>query len=405
MWHLAAVLVFALWQAPDYASEGLKALDGKNYEAAVQLFTKATDADPKDYAAHFNLGLAYSLLNKNAEAIEEYRRTLAIKPDLYEAELNLGIVLLEQKQPGDAIGQLLDAVARKPAEFRPNFYLAEAYLAAGDPGRAEEAYKKAGELNPKSAAVQLGLGRTRARQDRLTEGAANFRQAAELDPDYKDALLELATLYEKSGQTPEAIEIYKQFPDNVAVRERLGELLIEAGKPAEAVPHLEWAVAKSPTSANRLALATAYRRSGALAKAAPLLRQAAADEPRNADLIMTYGRALRDLRNFQGAADQFSRVTQMTPGSVEAWNELAAMLTSLEDYPQALAALDRVRTLGAEIAGNYYLRAIILDKTRQIKPAIESYQQFLAASQGRNPNDEFIARQRVRILQDGLKRQ
>ncbi len=206
MWHLAAVLVFALWQAPDYASEGLKALDGKNYEAAAQLFAKAIEADPKDYAAHFNLGLAYSLLNKNAEAIEEYRRTLVIKPDLYEAELNLGILLLEQKQPGDAIWQLLDAVARKPAEFRPNFYLAEAYLAAGNPGRAEEAYKKAGELNPKSAAVQLGLGRSRARQDRLAEGAANFRQAAELDPDYKDALLELATLYEKSGRTPEAIE-------------------------------------------------------------------------------------------------------------------------------------------------------------------------------------------------------
>jgi len=36
--------------------------------------------------------------------------------------------------------------------------------------------------------------------------------------------------------------------------------LLETGNPAEAIPHLEWAVAKSPTDANRLALAQAYRK-------------------------------------------------------------------------------------------------------------------------------------------------
>ncbi len=101
---------------------------------------------------------------------------------------------------------------------------------------------------------------------------------------------------------------------------------------------------------------------------------------------------------------QFARAAQLKPDFVQAWNELAAMLTSLEQYPQALAALDRVQALGAEIPGNHYLRALILDRTHQLKPAIESYEKFLAASQGENPNEEFIARQRVRILQNELKR-
>ena len=35
-------------------------------------------------------------------------------------------------------------------------------------------------------------------------------------------------------------------------------LLLESGQPADAIPHLETAVAKSPTEANRAALATAY---------------------------------------------------------------------------------------------------------------------------------------------------
>ena len=39
-------------------------------------------------------------------------------------------------------------------------------------------------------------------------------------------------------------------------------------------------------------------------------------------------------------AREFSRVVQARPESVEGWNELCAMLVSLEDFPHALAALE-----------------------------------------------------------------
>src|SRR6476620_9490870 len=99
MWALAGFLLF--FQA-DYTSEGMKALEEGRYQAAVSAFSKATAADPKDYFAHFNLAMAYTLLNQDTEAVSAYRRTLEIKPGLYEAELNAGIVLLRQKNPVDA---------------------------------------------------------------------------------------------------------------------------------------------------------------------------------------------------------------------------------------------------------------------------------------------------------------
>jgi hypothetical protein len=40
-----------------------------------------------------------------------------------------------------------------------------------------------------------------------------------------------------------------------------------------------------------------------------------------------------------------------------------------------------------------------LDKLHQIKPAKDAYQRFLVLSQGKNPDQEFQARQRARILQ------
>jgi tetratricopeptide (TPR) repeat protein len=114
---------------------------------------------------------------------------------------------------------------------------------------------------------------------------------------------------------------------------------------------------------------------------------------------MRYGRDLRDVRQFLPAAEQFAAAAKLKPDSREAWNELAAMLNSAEQYPEALAALDRVHALGQEIPGDYYLRAIILDRLKQYQPARDAYQKFLDTSGGKNPNEEFKARQRIRIIE------
>ena len=143
---------------------------------------------------------------------------------------------------------------------------------------------------------------------------------------------------------------------------------------------------------------------GKLAEAVPLLEQSLAADPRNAQLRMTYGRVLRDLKQYPAAAAEFYRLTQAQPDSVEPWGELASMLILLQDYPRALDALDRLKSLGAEVPGHYYLRAIILDRTKQRRPALENYQRFLALSQGKSPEEEFKARQRVRILQKEINR-
>jgi tetratricopeptide (TPR) repeat protein len=403
MWGTALVAVL-LMQAVDYNAEGWKALESKDYAAAVQLFAKAVEANPKDYAALFNLALSYSLSGKEAEAIPVYRKVLELKPGLYEAELNLGILLLKQNKPDEAATLLQAAATSQPMEFRPVFYLAEALFAGGRYSNAVEAFQRATERDPKSAEAQLGLARSLAKQKKLDEAAQYFRKAAALDGTYKDALLELAALYEQAGRPQEAIALYTQFPNDVGAREHLGELLLEAQRPAEAVPHLEWAVGKSPTTANRLALATAYLKANQPEKGLSLLAGVVKDEPNNNELRLLYGRELRDQKKYAAAAAEFAKVTEAAPALSEAWSELAAMLILLENYPSALAALDHVRALGAEKAGHVFYRAVVLDKLHQTKLALESYEKFLAISQGKSPDHEFQARQRIRTLRRELER-
>ncbi len=46
----------------------------------------------------------------------------------------------------------------------------------------------------------------------------------------------------------------------------------------------------------------------------------------------------------------------------------------------------------------------MLDAMNQPKAALESYRKFLAASNGAHPDEEFKARQRVRILEKAAGR-
>jgi len=434
--YMPCVLILAalLWQA-DPQAEGMRALEAQQYPAAVEAFRRAVAADEKNFAARFHLALAQSLAGDDAAAIEEYHKTLELKPGLYEAELNLGIVLLNQKQASkehaqngsavrsgnpcasgqiggadgdlcamEAVALLRAAAAAKPETFRPNYYYAEALLATSGWEAALRQFDIALRLDPKSAAAHSGMARALGALGRVDEAETHFRQAEKLDPAYRDGLLELASLREKAKNYDAAIAIYQEFLDQVGVRERLGQLYLETGRPAEAIPHLENAVKASPSSANLYALGTAYLRAKETQKAMAAFEQAIAAEPSNADLGLSYAGLLRDQKNFAAAAKQYWRITQLEPGSKAAWTGLATMLLSLENYAQALAAFDRLEALGDPSPGIYFFRALAHDHGKQYQPALENYQRFLSLSQDKYPDEEFKARQRIKVIQKELSK-
>lgn len=356
-------------QSPDLLDQGTRALDAKQYDRAVELFSKAASDDPKDYFAEFQLGLAYSLLGKDADAVPHYKAALTLKPDLAEAQLNLGLSLLRVKDPAGAQPYLESALAAKP-----------------------------------SATVESALGRSLERQGNLAAAEPHLRKAIAMDPTRRDDLLELASLYEAAKQRDQAIAIYREFPDRPQAQERLSALLSDEGHPAEAIAALEAAVAASPTDENRLALAQAYVNAHQLAKAEPIVAMLVDLEPRDRETRLFYGKILRDEKKFPAAATQFAILLESHPEVPEPWSELANVLILMQQYSRALDALDHVRELGAEKAGHVFYRAIALDHLGRKAEAIDSYHRFEAMSQGKLPDQEFEARQRARTLETELKR-
>jgi tetratricopeptide (TPR) repeat protein len=276
--------------------------------------------------------------------------------------------------------------------------LGKVLLGTDKPAAAEERFRAIIALDPKHAEAHLLLSRALSAQQKYADAAGPLARYTELTPSDTAAQMELAQTLEKAHKPAEAAAIYRRFPKDPAATERAGLLELDAGNAKASIEQLSQALQATPTPELRYALATALLRDGQVEKAAGVAEELVAQTPGNFDTRMFYGRLLRDQKKYPLAAAQFSAAVKLKPASLEAWNELTSMLLLLKNYPAALESLEKCKQLGGETAAYFWFRAIMQDALQDRKPALESYQRFLEMSQGKSPDEEFKARQRVRIL-------
>ncbi len=112
---------------------GRKAIDAKDYKAAVGHLTKAVQEEPKNADAHSMLGYSYRKLGTFDKSMEHYQTALKLDPSHRSAHEYLGELYLEMNQPDNAEKQL--AALKKAC---PMFGRCEEY---DDLKKALDAYK------------------------------------------------------------------------------------------------------------------------------------------------------------------------------------------------------------------------------------------------------------------------
>lgn len=194
-------------------------------EEARAAFVQALEASAADPDAWLGRGLADRDLGRVAEARQAFGRAAELAPNDAEPLLAIGDLALSAHDVDGAVEAYRHALAREDADAGSWLKLGNALFGASDLAGAEQAYHEALTRAPGLAAARNGLGATLIYRGRLDEAAASLEQAAALDPRDPNALLNLALLARRRGDSAGEREAYRRVlrrdPNNEVALARL----------------------------------------------------------------------------------------------------------------------------------------------------------------------------------------
>jgi len=172
--------------AADFYRAGQMAVERKNYERAVEHFTKAIVLAPDFLTAIVERGDAYVLICNYDKALADYDAAIKLNQDDPGGYFGRGRVYHYKKDYTKAVDAYNEAIRRNP-EY-PDFYdwRGMAFRKLREYEKAIVDYTRALELAPNRPGVLYNRGNAYKANGNYAKAIADFNEAIRLDP--KDAL-------------------------------------------------------------------------------------------------------------------------------------------------------------------------------------------------------------------------
>jgi protein O-mannosyl-transferase len=274
------------------------------YGDPMRLYKATLDLNPKCWMAENNLGQILAGAGKTQDAIDHYRRSLAINNENPGCHVNLGLALAKLGQSQAAMDEFNEALKIQKDYLAALNDLGIALAAAGKQNEATEMYMEALQIQPNNAAVHFNWGSLLAKQGRLEDATAHFKAAVANDPYYFDANLALANALFARGDNEDDEDNPKLTREALQYYEKAAQL-----RPGDPESHYNFA----------LALAKVHRLSDAIAQCEQFLRLA----PDRYDAENALGAALAWSGRFAEAVPHIERALKLNPDYAQAYYNLA----------------------------------------------------------------------------------
>jgi tetratricopeptide (TPR) repeat protein len=227
-------------------------LQQKNQEAVILLQGMLKTA-PDNPEIRYALGIAYSNLEKQDLAFEQFE---AIQPQskFYpNAAVHMAIIYYQKKEIDKGIAVLQEAYNTIPDASRVDIipYLVSLYKEKGLMDQAIVLVNEGLSVDPENTNLIFELGVIYDKQGNTDGAIEQMKKVIALNPNHTDALNYLGYTYADKGiNLDEAEELIRkalaQDPDNGYIIDSLGWLFYRKGMYAEAVAYLERAVSLVP---------------------------------------------------------------------------------------------------------------------------------------------------------------
>jgi tetratricopeptide (TPR) repeat protein len=189
---------------------GKKLLEDGKAGAAIEELQTATALMPTNAAAWNYLGVAYHRAGQWTNAVEAYSRALRFNRELLEVRFNLGCLWLEQNKLDEAKAEFTAYTLRRPNAEDGWLKLGATQLRARDPA-AEKSFREALRVNATEVEALNGLGLVFAQRNKSREAVDAFTAALKMQPDYRPALLNLATVLQQLQDRAGALQRYREY--------------------------------------------------------------------------------------------------------------------------------------------------------------------------------------------------
>jgi Flp pilus assembly protein TadD len=186
----------------------------------------------------------------------------------------------------------------------------------------------------------------------LKGAIAEFRKAADLDPNLSEGRANLAQALQKAGSKDESRQVSEDLRKRNAEASKLGQamLLVQTsaghsnkGEFAEAVRTLQEAVSLSPNLTEaQYQLALALRQAGDTTKSEEVFGQVLQMDPGHARAHLNLGLLLVERRDPTAAKAELEKAALLMPSLVEAHAALGKLAEASQDWPSAVREFQAV---------------------------------------------------------------
>ena len=183
-------------------------------EDAVEHLHAVRPNYPDEPALLFALGFCHERIGKTDQAVADYRSCLEAAPNLRNAHERLAAIYLKQNELDPAIEEYEQICWYEPSEPVPALTLANLYLQAGRGDEAIRRYQMVLTLDPDSPLAREARDDLVSAYEESAEGGLDkaielLRKIIAEQPDYADNHLRLGDLYSKLGLEDRALAEYE----------------------------------------------------------------------------------------------------------------------------------------------------------------------------------------------------
>jgi len=170
--------------------------------AAVELYRRAREVDPRNPRIPLNLGLAFNETGNHTAAIESYNASLAMDAAQPLTLVNLGIALAARNDIPGALAAYRRAIALNPREPLAYFNLAAVYAGQAAVDSALVNFLRAAELDPSLAVANFYASRLLLDLGNPREALRQIEAGLRMDPSATDARQMRDQLRGRIGRQP-----------------------------------------------------------------------------------------------------------------------------------------------------------------------------------------------------------